>query len=152
MSTHTYTIQEASGLTGLPSSTLRYYESIGVIRPIERDASSKHRIYSEDDLHILTMVACLSATGMGVENMRAYIANSGKGADVADAQMKLLEIQKQRLIEQAKAIQMSQEYVALKTKYWAAVKAGDMSAKEELSKRSKALSSEIIKNKEKQYE
>lgn len=28
---HTYTIKEAAALTGLPASTLRYYESIGVI-------------------------------------------------------------------------------------------------------------------------
>ena len=30
----TYTIKEAAALTGLPASTLRYYESIGVIPPI----------------------------------------------------------------------------------------------------------------------
>ncbi|MBG6217767.1 hypothetical protein IWX75_002235 [Arthrobacter sp. CAN_A6] len=30
----TYTIKEAAALTGLPASTLRYYESIGVITPM----------------------------------------------------------------------------------------------------------------------
>lgn len=40
----TYSIKEAAALTGLPASTLRYYESIGVIAPISRGASSKHRV------------------------------------------------------------------------------------------------------------
>jgi len=60
----TYTIKEAATLTGFPASTLRYYETIGVIAPIGRGASSKHRVYDEDDLNQLIWVACLAATGM----------------------------------------------------------------------------------------
>ncbi|MET0928111.1 MAG: MerR family DNA-binding transcriptional regulator, partial [Aeromicrobium sp.] len=36
----TYSITEAASLTGLPASTLRYYESIGVIHPIGRGATA----------------------------------------------------------------------------------------------------------------
>ena len=57
-----YTIKEAATLTGLPASTLRYYESIGVIRPISRGASSKHRVYDEQDLDQLSR---LLARGRG---------------------------------------------------------------------------------------
>ena len=38
-----YTIKEASQLSGLPSSTLRYYESIGIIQSVARGGSSAHR-------------------------------------------------------------------------------------------------------------
>ena len=41
-----YTIKEASQLSGLPSSTLRYYESIGIIQSVARDGSSGHRTYT----------------------------------------------------------------------------------------------------------
>jgi len=58
-----HTIKEASELSGLPESTLRYYESIGLIDPINRDPSSKHRVYGEDDINLIIAVACLSATG-----------------------------------------------------------------------------------------
>lgn len=34
-------------ISGLPESTLRYYEQIGIIAPITRDPSSGHRAYSE---------------------------------------------------------------------------------------------------------
>jgi DNA-binding transcriptional MerR regulator len=76
---HSYTIKEAAALTGLPASTLRYYESIGVITPISRGASSKHRVYDEDDLDQLMWIACLAATGMSVADMRQYVANSRSG-------------------------------------------------------------------------
>lgn len=65
--TNSYSIKETSKLTGLPSSTLRYYESIGLITPVERGATSKHRIYSQRDVDILDTVACLNATGMKLE-------------------------------------------------------------------------------------
>ena len=43
MNTHTdkaqlYTIREVARLSGLSESTLRYYETIGLIHPITRDA------------------------------------------------------------------------------------------------------------------
>ncbi len=34
-------------ISGLPESTLRYYEQIGIIATIARDPSSGHRAYSE---------------------------------------------------------------------------------------------------------
>ncbi|RRN58472.1 MerR family DNA-binding transcriptional regulator, partial [Caulobacter sp. 602-1] len=37
------TIREASMISGLPESTLRYYEQSGIIAPITRDQSSGHR-------------------------------------------------------------------------------------------------------------
>ena len=58
-----HTIREASLISGLPESTLRYYEQIGIIDPIARDPSSGHRAYSDRDLERLTTIACLSATG-----------------------------------------------------------------------------------------
>ena len=49
--TQKYAIKEAAKLSGLPESTLRYYETIGLIDSISRDPSSKHRVYSEDDIN-----------------------------------------------------------------------------------------------------
>jgi putative merR family transcriptional regulator len=54
-----YSIKQVSEMSGLPPSTLRYYESIGIIPVISRDSSSKQRVYSEDDLGFIKNVACL---------------------------------------------------------------------------------------------
>ena len=55
-----HSIREASMISGLPESTLRYYEQIGIIDPIARDPSSGHRVYSDKDIESLTTIACLA--------------------------------------------------------------------------------------------
>jgi DNA-binding transcriptional MerR regulator len=122
---HGYTIKEAAALTGLPASTLRYYESIGVIAPISRGASSKHRVYDEGDLDQLMWIACLAATGMSVSDMRQYVANGQLGPSAAADQIELLADQERRLALEAEQIALRQRYVRLKIDYWHAIEAGD---------------------------
>jgi DNA-binding transcriptional MerR regulator len=46
----TLTIQDVSRRSGLSEPTLRYYEEVGLIGPVSRDASSGHRRYREQDI------------------------------------------------------------------------------------------------------
>jgi DNA-binding transcriptional MerR regulator len=140
---HTYSIKEAAALTGLPASTLRYYESIGVIAPISRGASSRHRVYDEDDLDQLMWVACLAATGLSVSDMRQYMANGQLGPSAAPAQVELLTAQQERLEREAEALALRQRYVRLKIDYWHAVEAGDTARAELLSGEARALADEL---------
>jgi DNA-binding transcriptional MerR regulator len=139
----TYTIREAATLTGLPASTLRYYESIGVIAPISRGASSKHRVYDEDDLDQLMWVACLAATGMSVGDMRQYMANGRLGPAAAAEQIDLLAAQQRRLEQEAESLALRRRYVALKIDYWHAVDAGDTARAELLSGEARVLADEL---------
>ncbi len=134
-----YTIKEAAALTGLPASTLRYYESIGVIRPISRGASSKHRVYDEDDLDQLMWIACLAATGMSVNDMRQYVANGVLGPSAAADQVELLAAQERRLALEAEHVALRQQYVLLKIAYWKAVGSGDTALAEEISAKARTL-------------
>jgi DNA-binding transcriptional MerR regulator len=146
--TSEYTIKEAAALTGLPASTLRYYEQIGVITPISRGASSKHRVYDEDDLDQLMWVACLAATGMSVSDMRQYVTNGELGPSAAGAQIKLLEAQQQRLALEAEYVALRQRYVRLKIDYWHAVGAGDTARAELLSSEARTLADELKRAKQ----
>ncbi|KNC19160.1 hypothetical protein AC792_07950 [Arthrobacter sp. RIT-PI-e] len=143
----TYTIREAAALTGLPASTLRYYESIGVITPIGRGASSKHRVYTPEDLDLLTWVSCLSATGMSVSDMRRYMGNGALGADAALEQIELLKAQQEQLLIEAQSIALRKRYVALKIDYWQAVHAGNESGAEQLSHEARSLADDLKKTK-----
>jgi DNA-binding transcriptional MerR regulator len=142
---HTYSIKEAAALTGLPASTLRYYESIGVIAPVSRGASSGHRVFDEDDLDQLTWVACLAATGMSVSDMRQYVANGRLGRAAAAEQVELLAEQERRLASEAEQVALRQRYVRLKLEYWHAVQAGDDARVELLSTRARALADELTR-------
>ena len=134
-----YSIKEAAALTGLPASTLRYYESIGVVPPISRGDSSKHRVYNDADLDQLTWVACLAATGMSVSDMRRYVANGQLGQAAAAEQIELLTAQQKRLAVEAEQVAVRMRYVGLKIEYWHAVRAGDDTRVESLSSEAGAL-------------
>jgi DNA-binding transcriptional MerR regulator len=142
---NTYSIKDVASLTGLPASTLRYYESIGVIGPIGRGETSSHRVYSEDDLNLLTSVACLSATGMSVSDMRTYVANGERGPAAAPEQIQMLADQEQRLAVEAEQIELRQQYVQIKIAYWQAIEAGDTSLAGKLSDRARALADDLKK-------
>jgi DNA-binding transcriptional MerR regulator len=136
---HTYSIKEAAALSGLPASTLRYYESIGVISPVGRGASSKHRVYDEQDLDQVMWVACLAATGMSVKDMRQYVANGALGATAAREQIELLTAQHEHLARERELIELRQKYVALKIRYWQAVEDGDDARAERLADEARTL-------------
>ena len=137
--TRSYSIKEAAALTGLPASTLRYYEQIGVIAPISRGASSKHRVYDEDDLDQLMWIACLAATGMSVRDMRQYVANGALGPSAAARQGELLSAQAERLAREAEQVALRQQYVRIKVDYWHAVEAGDEDRAQLLSAEARTL-------------
>ncbi|MBD3944526.1 MerR family transcriptional regulator [Nocardioides ganghwensis] len=147
MTTHaeprSYTIRETAALTGLPASTLRYYEQVGVIPPISRGASSGHRVYGEDDLDQLTAVSCLAATGMGLDDMRHYMANATRGAAAAAEQRELLEQQQRHLTVEAERLVLRQRYVDLKIAYWQAVEDGDATRSEDIASRARELAEEL---------
>jgi DNA-binding transcriptional MerR regulator len=138
-----YAIKEAAKLSGLPESTLRYYESIGLINPIGRDSSSKHRIYSEDDINLVVAVVCLSATGMSIEDMRAYLRNRDEGATGAKEQVELLEARKERLAEEEHYLKLRRRYVNTKILYWHAVASGNKKKAEAIAKNAWAIAKKL---------
>lgn len=64
-------ISEVSKLTKLKPHTLRYYESIGLIKAIKRNESGK-RVYSQQDLKWLEFIIRLRETGMNISKMKEY--------------------------------------------------------------------------------
>ncbi len=72
MDNQRYTIQQISKQTGLSIHTLRYYEQIGLLDPIERLANG-HRRYCDTDLLRLEFLKRLRATGMSIKAMQYYV-------------------------------------------------------------------------------
>ncbi len=91
-----YTIQEMSRRIGLPSSTLRYYEDIGLLEPVER-AANGHRRYSQTDLGRLTLIKNLRLTGMSIEAMCDFVALYRGGRATARQRRELLQAHRRRV-------------------------------------------------------
>lgn len=65
------TIRQAAEITGLSVHTLRYYEQIGLIHPIDR-ADNTHRRYTQEDIDWIEFLKKLRATGMSIQDMQIY--------------------------------------------------------------------------------
>ncbi len=65
------TIKQVAEITGLSAHTLRYYERIGLIHPINREENT-HRRYTQEDIGWIQFLMKLRATGMSIQDMQTY--------------------------------------------------------------------------------
>jgi DNA-binding transcriptional MerR regulator len=86
----TYTIQEVSRETDLPSSTLRYYEDIGLLDAVDR-AENGHRRYTLADVHRIILIKRLRLTGMTIRQIRDFVALYAGGKRTAAQRRVVLE-------------------------------------------------------------
>ncbi|WP_426519013.1 MerR family transcriptional regulator [Diaminobutyricibacter sp. McL0618] len=129
----TLTIQDASRQSGLSEPTLRYYEEVALLGPIARDGRSGHRRYSETDLNEAQVLACLRAMGVGIEDMRVYLANRRQGHAAAGEQRDILLRHAHRVEEQIATLHVHLDYLRVKAALWDARDRNDVSAEAEAS-------------------
>jgi|SRR5580658_1326622 MerR family copper efflux transcriptional regulator len=130
-----FTIQEVSRRSGLSEPTLRYYEEVGLLGPIARDENSGHRRYCSEDLHTLEALACLRAIRMGIEDMRTYQANRGRGHAAAAEQRDLLLRHAERIETEIADQHARLGYLREKAALWDARARGDVAAEAEARQR-----------------
>jgi MerR family copper efflux transcriptional regulator len=65
-------IGEIATRSGLPAKTIRYYEEIGLIKPL-RDTNG-YRAFRQQDLHKLTFLGRARALGFSIEDCRNLLA------------------------------------------------------------------------------
>jgi aryl-alcohol dehydrogenase-like predicted oxidoreductase/DNA-binding transcriptional MerR regulator len=111
------TIQEVATLTGLSAHTLRYYERIGLIPPIERDDNG-YRCYNEDSLGWISLLTCLRATGMPIAKMLEYAQLQSLGDATIDARLAVMENHRQDVLDQIESLQHNLEAIEAKIAWY----------------------------------
>ena len=124
-------IQEMARRTGFSESTLRYYERIGLIDPVPRVTSSSHRRHAAETVDTLEALACLRSTGMGIDDMRAYLDGVAEGLTAAPRMVALFAAHARRLERELAALRVRQAYTAAKVALWRARVEGDRAAEQE---------------------
>jgi Cu(I)-responsive transcriptional regulator len=76
-------IKDVAARSGLPAKTIRYYEEIGLIRPLR--AANGYRAFRDSDLHKLAFIGRARGLGFSIEDCRALLAlYEDKGRASAD--------------------------------------------------------------------
>ena len=84
------TIQEVAKATGLTAHTLRYYERIGLIHPINREENTR-RCYTADDVGWIDFLLKLRAIGMSIKDMQRYAELQRQGDATLPERVEMLK-------------------------------------------------------------
>ena len=122
--TASLTIQQTAEACGLSVHTLRYYERIGLIKPIPR-RSNGHRLYRPDDLQWIAFLLRLRATGMSIGEMQRYAQLREQGDLPASlAERKAMLVEHTAAVEaEVKAMQETLAYLHQKIELYSAMEA-----------------------------
>jgi len=99
------TIGELARLSGLSTHTLRYYETLGVLKPTGRTANG-HRRYHGNDVLWLEFVLRLKRTGMPLAEIKQYTDLRARGDATLQARFAMLKLHRERLV--AKMTELSE--------------------------------------------
>jgi DNA-binding transcriptional MerR regulator len=92
-----WTTREAAEKCGLTQYTLRWYERIGLLRPIARGPDGRRR-FDDRDVDWLMLISRLRATGMSVRDMQRYAALVGSGAGQQE-RLELLQRHREMVVQ-----------------------------------------------------
>jgi len=89
-------IAEVSERYAISLDTLRYYERIGLIRPVNRTASGI-RDYNEIDLRRVEFIKCMRAAGLPIDVLIEYVGLVQLGDRTIEARKDILKAQREQL-------------------------------------------------------
>ena len=110
-------ISEVSERCGISPDTLRYYERIGLIPPVNRNRSGI-RDYSEIDVRRVEFIKCMRGAGLSIQTLIAYYGLVQQGDHTIEARREILHKQREQLVAQMDEIQKTLNLVDHKLKVY----------------------------------
>lgn len=100
------TIREIAAKTNMSTDTLRYYERIGLLPPVPRNAAGI-RTYDEYFIKFINFIKKLKASGMSLEHIMDYIRLAELGDATLQERKRLLAEAREMLSEKIHDLQLA---------------------------------------------
>lgn len=117
----TYTIKEVSEMFHLPSSTLRYYEDLGILTNVGRSKSGQ-RVYIQGHINRLKTICCFKKTGMSIAKLQQFFACEEDESAHIDEILSLLNDQQEHILNEISQHQASLTHLQRKLHYYTDIK------------------------------
>ncbi|HEY9523870.1 MAG TPA: MerR family transcriptional regulator [Thermopolyspora sp.] len=118
-----YTPGQVVDETGFSLDTLRYYERIGLLAPVGRNAAGQRR-FTDDDIGWLAMVRCLRDTGMSISQMLRFAELTRAGDHTVPDRIAILEAHDRRVEQEIAGLREKQAAIQHKIDYYRSVVVG----------------------------
>lgn len=116
-----YTPGQVVEETGLSIETLRYYEKIGLLEPVGRNAAGQRR-FTDAHLEQLSIARCLRESGMPIADVARYAGFIRAGDHTIDERIALLEEHEARVRAKMESLRDQQRYIQRKIAYYRTVR------------------------------
>ena len=97
-------ISKVSERSGISSDTLRYYERIGLLPPVNRNEGGI-RDYNEIDVKRVEFIKCMRSAGLPIEALIEYYGLVQQGDQTIEARKEILKEQREQLVAKMEEIQ-----------------------------------------------
>ena len=110
-------IAEVSERYAISADTLRYYERIGLIRPVHRNVSGI-RDYNDIDLRRVEFIKCMRSAGLPIEVLIEYVGLVQQGDQTIEARKEILKEQREQVLARMKELQKTLDMLDYKIKVY----------------------------------
>lgn len=117
----TYTIRELSQRYGLPASTLRYYEEIGLLCSV-RHTEKGVRIYGEEHIARLDGILCFKRTGLPIAKIQEFYRYEADIAKHAEDILAMMTEQEEAILKQMEELTAGLGHIREKIRYYTKVR------------------------------
>ncbi|GAA1006047.1 MerR family transcriptional regulator [Acrocarpospora pleiomorpha] len=112
-----FTPGQVSEETGFSLDTLRYYERIGLLGNVGRNAAGQRR-FTDGDVGWLNMLRCLRDTGMPIAEMLRFAELVRQGDHTVRERIELLEAHDEGVERQIATLRRRQGHIHYKIQYY----------------------------------
>ena len=112
-----YTVGEMARETGIPASTLRYYDKEGLLPFVERTGGGI-RMFTDADREALTVIECLKRSGLSIREIRAFMEMCARGDESLGERRALFEARRDAVCEEIDRLQRTLDVLEYKCWYY----------------------------------
>ncbi|WP_028042428.1 MerR family transcriptional regulator [Candidatus Stoquefichus massiliensis] len=104
------TIKEVSEKFHISADTLRYYEKIGLIEPVRRNANGI-RNYQESDINRIEFLRCMRLSGLSIQMLSQYLELAAEGDQTIHQRKDILLQQREEILAKMRELQETLDHL-----------------------------------------
>ena len=116
-----YNIREIGQIFDVPSSTLRYYEELGILPEVKRD-EHKQRVYTDEHIDRLQAITCFKRTGLPMSKIHDFFEYAENLRDNIDKVVDMMENHEKYIVDQMEKMQQDLDHIRQKVRFYNGIK------------------------------
>ena len=107
-----YRIGETASLMGITTQTLRFYDKIGLVKPIKINPRTGYRYYAYEQFHFIDRIKYLQSLGMPLDDIKEVMLSKKveRLLPFLDQQKKVLEEEEKKIRHQIEMVDWYKDY------------------------------------------